>query len=171
MQKLVRNEEINLILCIETEPIKIKTGKNNLLQPYLLSRHLLDDHNILNETKNRAESTYLNIFVSLKSGSFWVRVLEPSSEFIEEHTRNHNIMNSQMSPTNPTNVHENHINKVTTVKIVGDFSLIKRDIKSTKTQMRRGLQTKICLSSLKSFQTVIHWHHFAVAIDVSWRAL
>ena len=47
-------------------------------------------------------------------------------------------MTSQMSPTN---VHENYINNVTTVKIVGDFSLIKRDIKSTKAQMRRGLQT------------------------------
>ena len=33
-----------------TEQIKIKTGKNNLLQPYLSSRHLLDDHNILNDT-------------------------------------------------------------------------------------------------------------------------
>ena len=53
--------------------IKIKTGKNNLLQPYLSPRHLLDDHNILNDTKNRAETTYLNIFLSLKSGSFWVR--------------------------------------------------------------------------------------------------
>ena len=70
-QKLVRNEGINSILCIETEPIKIKTGKNNLLQPYLSPRHLLDDHNILNDTKNRAETTYLNIFLSLKSGSFW----------------------------------------------------------------------------------------------------
>ena len=69
-QKLVRNEGINSILCIETEPIKIKTGKNNLLQPYLSSRHLLDDHNILNDAKNRAETTYLNIFLSLKSGSF-----------------------------------------------------------------------------------------------------
>ena len=72
-QKLVRNEGINSILRIETEPIKIKTGKNNLLQPYLSSRHLLDDHNIFNDTKNRAETTYLNIFLSLKSGSFWVR--------------------------------------------------------------------------------------------------
>ena len=61
-QKLVRNEGINSILCIETEPIKIKTVKNNLLQPYLSSRHLLDDHNILNDTKNRAETTHLNIF-------------------------------------------------------------------------------------------------------------
>ena len=33
----------------------------------------MDDHNILNDTKNRAETTYLNIFLSLKSGSFWVR--------------------------------------------------------------------------------------------------
>ena len=72
-QKLVRYEGINSILCIETEQIKIKTGKNNSLQPYLSSRHLLDDQNILNDTKNRAETTYLNIFVSLKSGSFWVR--------------------------------------------------------------------------------------------------
>ena len=32
-QKLVRNEGINSILCIDTEPIKIKTDKNNLLQP------------------------------------------------------------------------------------------------------------------------------------------
>ena len=55
--------------------MKIKTGKNDLLQPYLSSRHLLDDHNILNDTKNRAETTYLNIFLSLKSGSFWVRGL------------------------------------------------------------------------------------------------
>ena len=45
-QKLVRNEGINSILCIETEPTKIKTGKNNLLQPYLSFIHLLDDHNI-----------------------------------------------------------------------------------------------------------------------------
>ena len=72
-QKLVRNEGINSNLCIQTDPIKIKTGKNNLLQPYLSSRHLLDDHIILNDTKNRAETTYLNIFLSLKSGSFWVR--------------------------------------------------------------------------------------------------
>ena len=49
-QNLVKNEGINSILCIETEPNKIKTGKNNLLQPYLSSRHLLDDHNILNDT-------------------------------------------------------------------------------------------------------------------------
>ena len=49
-QNLVKNEGINSILCIETEPIKIETGKNNLLQPYLSSRHLLDDHNILNDT-------------------------------------------------------------------------------------------------------------------------
>ena len=49
-QNLVKNEGINSILCIETEPIKIKTGKNNLLQPYLSSRHLLDDNNILNDT-------------------------------------------------------------------------------------------------------------------------
>ena len=49
-QNLVKNEAIKSILCIETEPIKIKTGKNNLLQPYLSSRHLLDDHNILNDT-------------------------------------------------------------------------------------------------------------------------
>ena len=69
-QKLVRNEGINSILCIETEPIKIKTGKNNLLQPYLSSRHLLDDHNILNDTKNRAETTNLYNFLSLKSRSF-----------------------------------------------------------------------------------------------------
>ena len=53
--------------------MKIKTGKNNLLQHYSSSRHLLDDHNIFNDTKNRAETTYLNIFLSLKSGSFWVR--------------------------------------------------------------------------------------------------
>ena len=72
-QTLVRNEGINSILCIETEPIKIKTGKNNLLQPYVSFRHLLNDQNILNDTKNRAETTYLNIFLSLKSGSFWVR--------------------------------------------------------------------------------------------------
>ena len=70
---MVRNEGINSILCIETEPTKIKTGKNNLLQPYLSSRHLLDDNNILNDTKNRAETKYLNIFLCLKSGSFWVR--------------------------------------------------------------------------------------------------
>ena len=74
-QKFIGNEGINSILCFETEPIKIKTGKNNLLQPYLSTRHLLDDHNILNDTKNQAETTYLNIFLSLKSGSFWVRVL------------------------------------------------------------------------------------------------
>ena len=49
-QNLVKNEEINSILCIKTEKIKIKTGKYNLLQPYLQSRHLLDDHNILNDT-------------------------------------------------------------------------------------------------------------------------
>ena len=49
-QNLVKNEGINSILCIQTEPIKIKLGKNNLLQPYLSSRHLLDDHNILNDT-------------------------------------------------------------------------------------------------------------------------
>ena len=49
-QNLVKNDERNSILCIETEPIKIKTGKNNSLQPYLSSRHLLDDHNILNDT-------------------------------------------------------------------------------------------------------------------------
>ena len=49
-QKLVKNEGIYSILCIETEPIKIKTGKSNLLQPYLSSRHLLDDHNISNDT-------------------------------------------------------------------------------------------------------------------------
>ena len=49
-QNLVKNEEIISILCIQTEQIKIKTGKNNLLQPYLSSRHLLDDHNILNDT-------------------------------------------------------------------------------------------------------------------------
>ena len=72
-QKLVRNEGINSILCMGTEPIEIKTGKNNLLQHYLSSRHLLDDHNILKDTKNRAETTYLNIFLSIKSGSFWVR--------------------------------------------------------------------------------------------------
>ena len=30
---------------------------------------------MLNDTKNRAETTYLNIFLSLKSGSFWVRDL------------------------------------------------------------------------------------------------
>ena len=70
---MVRNEGINSILCIETEPIRIKTGKNNLLQPYLSFRHLLDDHNSLDDTKNRAETTYLNIFLSLKSESFWVR--------------------------------------------------------------------------------------------------
>ena len=60
---MVKNEGINSILCIETEPIKIKTGKNNLLQPYLSSRHLLDDHNILNDTKNRAETTYFEHFL------------------------------------------------------------------------------------------------------------
>ena len=49
-QNLVKNEEIISILCIQTEQIKIKTGKNNLLQPYLSSRHLLEDHNILNDT-------------------------------------------------------------------------------------------------------------------------
>ena len=49
-QNLVKNEEINSILCIQTEQIKIKTDKNNLLQPYLSSRHLLDDHNIFNDT-------------------------------------------------------------------------------------------------------------------------
>ena len=49
-QNLVKNEGINSILSTETEPFKIKTGKNNLLQPYLSSRHLLDDHNILNDT-------------------------------------------------------------------------------------------------------------------------
>ena len=49
-KNLVKNEGINSILCIETEPIKIKTGKNNLLQPYLSFRHLLDDHNISNDT-------------------------------------------------------------------------------------------------------------------------
>ena len=49
-QNLVKNEEINSILCIQTEQINIKTGKNNLLQPYLSSRHLLDDHTILNDT-------------------------------------------------------------------------------------------------------------------------
>ena len=37
-------------LCIETEPIKIKSDKNNWLQPYLSTRHLLDDHNILDDT-------------------------------------------------------------------------------------------------------------------------
>ena len=42
-QNLVKNEEIISILCIQTEHIKIKTGKNNLLQPYLSSRHLLDE--------------------------------------------------------------------------------------------------------------------------------
>ena len=45
-----KNEGINSILCIETDPIKNITCKNNLLQPYLSSRHLLDDHNILNDT-------------------------------------------------------------------------------------------------------------------------
>ena len=50
-QNLVKNEGINSILCIETEPIKIKTGKNNLLQPYLSFSHLLDHHNILYDTK------------------------------------------------------------------------------------------------------------------------
>ena len=49
-QNLVKNEEKNSILCIQTEQIKIKIGKNNLFQPYLSSRHLLDDHNILNDT-------------------------------------------------------------------------------------------------------------------------
>ena len=49
-QNLVKNEEINSILCIQTEQIKIKTGKNNLLKPYLSSRHVLDDHTILNDT-------------------------------------------------------------------------------------------------------------------------
>ena len=49
-QKFVKNEGINSILCIETYPFKIKTDKNNLLQHYLSSRHLLDDHNILNDT-------------------------------------------------------------------------------------------------------------------------
>ena len=49
-QNLVKNEGINSILCIETEPMKIKPCKNNLLQPYLSFRHLLDDHNILNDT-------------------------------------------------------------------------------------------------------------------------
>ena len=62
-QKSVRNEGINSILCTETEPFKIETGKYNLLHPYLSSRHLLDDHNILNDTKIRAETTYLNIFL------------------------------------------------------------------------------------------------------------
>ena len=76
---MVRNKGINSFLCIETEPIKIKTGKNNLLQPYLSSRHLLDDHNILNKTKNHAETTYLNIILSLKSGSFWVRALQDTT--------------------------------------------------------------------------------------------
>ena len=41
--------------------------------PYLLSRDLLDDHSISNDTLNRADTTYLDIFFSLKSGSFWVR--------------------------------------------------------------------------------------------------
>ena len=36
----------------------IKTGKNNLLQPYLSSRHLLDGHTILNDTKNRADNIF-----------------------------------------------------------------------------------------------------------------
>ena len=49
-QNLVKNEGINSISCIDTEPSKIKTGKNNLLKPYLSCRHLLDDHNILNDT-------------------------------------------------------------------------------------------------------------------------
>ena len=49
-QNLVKNEEKKSILCIQTEQIKIKTGKNNLLQPYLSSRYILDDHNILNDT-------------------------------------------------------------------------------------------------------------------------
>ena len=49
-QNLVKNEEIISILCIQTEQNNIKTGKNNLLQPYLSSRYLLDDHNILNDT-------------------------------------------------------------------------------------------------------------------------
>ena len=49
-QNLVKIEGINSISCIETEPIRIKTGKNNLLQPYLSSRLLLDAHNILNDT-------------------------------------------------------------------------------------------------------------------------
>ena len=66
---MVRNEGINSIVCIETEPIRIKTSKNNL-QPYLSSRPLLFDQNILNDTKNRAEKTYLNIFLRLKSGHF-----------------------------------------------------------------------------------------------------
>ena len=35
---------------METEPIKIKPGKKNLLQPYLSSRHLLDDHKYLDDT-------------------------------------------------------------------------------------------------------------------------
>ena len=83
-QKLVRNEGINSILCIETEPIKIKTGKNNLLQPYLSFRHLLDDHNILNNTKNRAETTYLNIFLRIKSGSFWVQDRNKPFEMVYE---------------------------------------------------------------------------------------
>ena len=49
-KNMVKNEEIISILCIQTEQIKIKTGKNNLLQPSLSSRHLLDDHNILYDT-------------------------------------------------------------------------------------------------------------------------
>ena len=88
---MVRNEGINSILCIETEPIKIKTGKNNLLQPYLSSRHLLDDHNILNDTKNRAETTYLNIFLSFKSGSFWVRGFDKTDNNCLE-IRNRNVI-------------------------------------------------------------------------------
>ena len=49
-QNLDKIEGKNSILCIETEPIKIKPGKNNLLQPYVSSRHLLDDQNISNDT-------------------------------------------------------------------------------------------------------------------------
>ena len=49
-QNLVKNEGIDSILCIETDTIKIKTGKNNLLQPYLSSKHLLGDHYMLNDT-------------------------------------------------------------------------------------------------------------------------
>ena len=43
-------KEKKSILCIETEPIKIKPGKNNLLQPYLSSRHIFWMTSILNDT-------------------------------------------------------------------------------------------------------------------------
>ena len=104
------------MLCIETEPIKIKTGKNNLLQPYLSSRHLLDDQNILNDTKNRAETTYLNIFLSLKSGSFWVRAHrdEPIDRWGEMAVRRKNhlthpqaeLVLSHMWPVRGSNLHQ-----------------------------------------------------------------